>query len=183
MMMLMVLMPAVTLILMLMIVMTTAALILMLVATIALFFIFMMLIVMMFMMMLVVIIAATAVIVVMMMLMTMFMAMLVAMHSAIPVAVGGNMPHAGVIVILATMPAGAALRMLAIILIALDMTMNIPKAAHLSGAIAHLLQVSNQFFLYMVPPFSKLKWLGFCMSTYSYILEKFIEASALAEMA
>ena len=156
----MMLMPTATLILMmLMVLMPAATLILML--------------------MLVMVIAATAVIVVMMMLVT----MLVAMHSAIPMAVCRNMPHTAMVVVLTTMPAGTALRMLAIILIALDMTMYMPKAAHLSGAIAHLLQVSNQFFHYMVPPFSKLKRLGFCMSTYSYILEKFIEASALAEMA
>lgn len=120
--------------------MTTAALVFMLVMLMAAAtLVFVVMVFMLMVLMLVMLIATAAVVVVvMMLLMTMLVVVLMGMHGSITVAVGRDMPHAAVVMILATMSAGAALRMLAIILIPLNTSVHVPKAAHLSGAIAYI---------------------------------------------
>ena len=73
---------------------------------------------------------ATAVIV-------LFRGMLMRMAAAITMAMLRDMPHAGMIVVLATVTTGAAFGMVTIIFIPLNMSVHMSKAAHLLGGITH----------------------------------------------
>ena len=64
--------------------------------------------------------------------------MLMRMTAAITMAVLRDMPHAGMIMVLATVTAGAAFGMVAIIFIPLNMAVHMSKAAHLFRGITHL---------------------------------------------
>ena len=63
--------------------------------------------------------------------------MLVGMAAAITMAMLRDMPHAAMIVVLATVTAGAAFGMVAIIFIPLNMAVHMSKAAHLLGGVTH----------------------------------------------
>ena len=63
--------------------------------------------------------------------------MLVGMAAAITMAMLWDMPHAGMIVVLATVTAGAAFGMVAIIFIPLNMAVHMSKAAHLFRGVTH----------------------------------------------
>ena len=73
---------------------------------------------------------ATAVIV-------LFRGMLMRMAAAITMAMLRDMPHAGMIVVLATVTTGTAFGMVAIIFIPLNMAVHMSKAAHLLGGVTH----------------------------------------------
>ena len=63
--------------------------------------------------------------------------MLMRMAAAITMAMLWDMPHAGMIVVLATVTAGAAFGMVAIIFIPLNMSVHMSKAAHLFRGVTH----------------------------------------------
>ena len=63
--------------------------------------------------------------------------MLMRMAAAITMAMLWDMPHAGMIVVLATVTAGAAFGMVAIIFIPLNMAVHMSKAAHLFRGVTH----------------------------------------------
>lgn len=120
-----------------------AMMMLMAAATLILFMLFMLMVVLMatatfilFMLMMVifmlsVIIPTTTVIM-------LYMLMLMSMATAIPMAMLRYMPHAGVVMILATVTTGTAFGMLAIILSPLNMAVYMSKAAHLFRGVTHI---------------------------------------------
>ena len=63
--------------------------------------------------------------------------MLVGMAAAITMAMLRDMPHAGMIMVLATVTTGAAFGMVTIIFIPLNMAVHMSKAAHLLGGVTH----------------------------------------------
>ena len=63
--------------------------------------------------------------------------MLMRMAAAITMAMLRDMPHAAMIVILATVTTGAAFGMVAIIFIPLNMAVHMSTAAHLLGGVTH----------------------------------------------
>ena len=63
--------------------------------------------------------------------------MLMRMAAAITMAMLRDMPHAGMIVVLATVTTGTAFGMVAIIFIPLNMAVHMSKAAHLLGGVTH----------------------------------------------
>lgn len=63
--------------------------------------------------------------------------MLMRMAAAITMAMLWDMPHAGMVVVLATVTTGAAFGMVAIIFIPLNMAVHMSKATHLLGGITH----------------------------------------------
>ena len=63
--------------------------------------------------------------------------MLVGMAAAITMAMLRDMPHAAMIVVLATVTTGAAFGMVTIIFIPLNMAVYMSKAAHLLGGVTH----------------------------------------------
>ena len=63
--------------------------------------------------------------------------MLMRMAAAITMAVLWDMPHAGMIMVLATVTTGAAFGMVAIIFIPLNMAVHMSKATHLLGGVTH----------------------------------------------
>ena len=63
--------------------------------------------------------------------------MLVGMAAAITMAMLRDMPHAAMIVVLATVTTGTAFGMVAIIFIPLNMSVHMSKAAHLLGGVTH----------------------------------------------
>ena len=63
--------------------------------------------------------------------------MLMRMAAAITMAMLWDMPHAAMIVVLATVTTGAAFGMVAIIFIPLNMSVHMSKAAHLLGGVTH----------------------------------------------
>ena len=63
--------------------------------------------------------------------------MLMRMAAAITMAMLRDMPHAAMIVVLATVTTGAAFGMVAIILSTLNMAVHMSKAAHLLGGVTH----------------------------------------------
>ena len=63
--------------------------------------------------------------------------MLMRMAAAITMAMLRDMPHAAMIVVLATVTTGTAFGMVAIIFIPLNMSVHMSKAAHLLGGITH----------------------------------------------
>ena len=67
-----------------------------------------------------------------------FRSMLMRMTAAITMAVLRDMPHAGMIMVLATVTTGAAFGMLAIILSPLNVAVYMSKAAHLFGGVTHI---------------------------------------------
>ena len=87
------------------------------------------------MVLMIIIATATVILVVVMMLVTMLMGM----HSAVSMAMSRNMPHAAVVVILATVATGAAFRTITIILGPFNMAIHMSKAPNLAGAIAYIL--------------------------------------------
>ena len=123
----MVLVPTATLIvlmlfiLMMMLVPTAAFIVIMLIV----------LMVMMLMLLLYSVVIATAAFIMML------CCMLMRMAAAITMAVLWDMPHAGMIVVLATVTAGAAFGMVAIIFIPLNMAVHMSKAAHLFRGVTH----------------------------------------------
>ena len=138
----MVLVPTATLIVlmlfMLMMMLVTAAtlivlmlfmLMMMLVSTAA-FIVIMLFMLMMMLLMRSVVITTAAVIM-------MLCCMLMRMAAAITMAVLWDMPHAGMIVVLATVTTGAAFGMVAIIFIPLNMSVHMSKAAHLFRGVTH----------------------------------------------
>ena len=64
--------------------------------------------------------------------------MLMRMAAAITMAVLWDMPHAGMIVVLATVTTGAAFGMIAIILSPLNVAVYMSKAAHLFRGVTHI---------------------------------------------
>ena len=64
--------------------------------------------------------------------------MLMSMTAAIPMAMLRYMPHASVIVVLATVTTGTAFGMLAIILSPLNVAVYMSKAAHLFRGVTHI---------------------------------------------
>ena len=67
-----------------------------------------------------------------------FRSMLMRMTAAITMAVLRDMPHAGMIMVLATVTTGAAFGMLAIILSPLNVAVYMSKAAHLFRGVTHI---------------------------------------------
>lgn len=63
--------------------------------------------------------------------------MLMRMAAAITMAMLRDMPHAGMIVVLATVTTGTAFGMVAIIFIPLNMSVHMSKAAHLFRGVTH----------------------------------------------
>ena len=63
--------------------------------------------------------------------------MLMRMAAAITMAMLWDMPHAAMIVVLATVTTGTAFGMVAIILSTLNMAVHMSKAAHLLGGVTH----------------------------------------------
>ena len=63
--------------------------------------------------------------------------MLMRMAAAITMAVLRDMPHAGMIMVLATVTTGAAFGMVTIIFIPLNMAVHMSKAAHLFRGVTH----------------------------------------------
>lgn len=63
--------------------------------------------------------------------------MLMRMAAAITMAMLWDMPHAAMIVVLATVTTGAAFGMVTIIFIPLNMAVHMSKAAHLLGGVTH----------------------------------------------
>ena len=63
--------------------------------------------------------------------------MLMRMAAAITMAMLWDMPHAAMIVVLATVTTGTAFGMVAIIFIPLNMAVHMSKAAHLLGGVTH----------------------------------------------
>ena len=63
--------------------------------------------------------------------------MLMRMGTAITMAMLRNMPHAAMIVVLATVTTGTAFGMVAIIFIPLNMAVHMSKAAHLFRGVTH----------------------------------------------
>ena len=63
--------------------------------------------------------------------------MLMRMTAAITMAMLRDMPHAAMIVVLATVTTGAAFGMVTIIFIPLNMSVHMSKAAHLLGGVTH----------------------------------------------
>ena len=63
--------------------------------------------------------------------------MLMRMAAAITMAMLRDMPHAAMIVVLATVTTGTAFGMVAIILSTLNMAVHMSKAAHLLGGVTH----------------------------------------------
>ena len=63
--------------------------------------------------------------------------MLMRMAAAITMAMLWDMPHAAMIVVLATVTTGAAFGMVAIIFIPLNMSVHMSKATHLLGGVTH----------------------------------------------
>ena len=63
--------------------------------------------------------------------------MLMRMAAAITMAMLRDMPHAAMIVVLATVTTGTAFGMVAIIFIPLNMAVHMSKAAHLLGGVTH----------------------------------------------
>ena len=66
-----------------------------------------------------------------------FRSMLMRMAAAITMAVLWDMPHAGMIMVLATVTTGAAFGMGTIIFIPLNMAVHMSKATHLLGGVTH----------------------------------------------
>ena len=66
-----------------------------------------------------------------------FRSMLMRIAAAITMAVLWDMPHAAMIVVLATVTTGTAFGMVAIILSTLNMAVHMSKAAHLLGGVTH----------------------------------------------
>ena len=66
-----------------------------------------------------------------------FLLMLVSMGTAITMAMLRDMPHAAMVVVLATVTTGAAFGMVAIIFIPLNMSVHMSKAAHLFRGVTH----------------------------------------------
>ena len=104
-------------------------LMMMLVTTTA--FIVIMLFMLMMMMLVSTMVIATAAVIMML------CGMLMRMAAAITMAMLWDMPHAGMIVVLATVTAGAAFGMVAIIFIPLNMAVHMSKAAHLFRGVTH----------------------------------------------
>ena len=90
-----------------------------------------MLVVMMLMLLMRSVVIATAAVIMML------CGMLMRMAAAITMAMLWDMPHAAMIVVLATVTAGAAFGMVAIIFIPLNMAVHMSKAAHLLGGVTH----------------------------------------------
>ena len=90
-----------------------------------------MLVVMMLMLLVCSVVIATAAFIMML------CCMLMRMAAAITMAMLWDMPHAAMIVVLATVTAGAAFGMVAIIFIPLNMAVHMSKAAHLLGGVTH----------------------------------------------
>ena len=63
--------------------------------------------------------------------------MLMRMAAAITMAMLWDMPHAAMVVVLATVTTGTAFGMVAIIFIPLNMAVHMSKAAHLLGGVTH----------------------------------------------
>ena len=110
------------------------------------------LILFMLLMLMVVLMTAATFIVLMLMMMTLMLSviiataavimlcllMLMSMATAIPMAMLRYMPHAGVVMILATVTTGTAFGMLAIILSPLNVAVYMSKAAHLFRGVTHI---------------------------------------------
>ena len=99
-------------------------------ATLIVIMLFMLVMMMLMLLMRSVVIATAAVIM-------MLCGMLVGMAAAITMAMLWDMPHAAMIVVLATVTTGAAFGMVAIIFIPLNMAVHMSKAAHLLGGVTH----------------------------------------------
>lgn len=90
-----------------------------------------MLVVMMLMLLVCSVVIATAAVIMML------CGMLMRMAAAITMAMLRDMPHAAMIVVLATVTTGTAFGMVAIIFIPLNMSVHMSKATHLLGGVTH----------------------------------------------
>ena len=90
-----------------------------------------MLVVMMLMLLVCSVVIATAAVIMML------CGMLMRMAASITMAMLRDMPHAAMIVVLATVTTGAAFGMVAIIFIPLNMAVHMSKAAHLFRGVTH----------------------------------------------
>ena len=106
-------------------------LVVMMLVTAATLIVIMLFMLMMMMLVSTMVIATAAVIV-------MLCGMLMRMAAAITMAVLWDMPHAGMIMVLATVTTGAAFGMLAIILSPLNVAVYMSKAAHLFRGVTHI---------------------------------------------
>ena len=107
-------------------------------------------VIMLFMLMMMMLVTAATLIVMMLMLLVcsvviataavivLLCCMLMRMAAAITMAMLRDMPHAGMIVVLATVTTGAAFGMVTIIFIPLNMAVHMSKAAHLTRRIAYI---------------------------------------------
>ena len=90
-----------------------------------------MLVVMMLMLLVCSVVIATAAVIMLL------CSMLMRMAAAITMAMLRDMPHAAMVVVLATVTTGAAFGMVAIIFIPLNMSVHMSKAAHLFRGVTH----------------------------------------------
>ena len=125
MLMMMMLVPTATLILIMLFMRVMVMLV-----TAAAFIVIMLFMLMMMLLMRSVVITTAAVIM-------MLCSMLMRMAAAITMAMLWDMPHAAMVVVLATMTTGAAFGMVTIIIIPLNMAVHMSKAAHLFGGVTH----------------------------------------------
>ena len=104
-------------------------------------------VIMLFMLMMMMLVTAATLIVIMLLMRSvvittaavilLFRSMLMRMTAAITMAVLRDMPHAAMIMVLATVTTGAAFGMVTIIIIPLNMAVHMSKAAHLFRGVTH----------------------------------------------
>ena len=87
------------------------------------------------------IITTAAIIAMLMGMLFMVMVMIVATAAFVTMSMLGNMSHSFVIMILAAVTAGAAFRMLAVILYTIDMAVNMTKCSYIAGTVTDIFQI------------------------------------------
>ena len=85
-----------------------------------------------------VIITTAAIIAMLMRMLFMFMVMIVSATACITMSMFGHMSHSFMIMVLTAVTAGAAFRMLAVILYAIDMAVNVTKSSYIAGTVTDI---------------------------------------------
>ena len=91
-----------------------------------------------------------------MLFMVMFVAMIMAAAALITMSMLGHMSHSVVIMVLAAVTAGAAFRMLAVILYAIDMAVNVTKSSYIAGTVADIFQILLHYIYHLSSQFVSL---------------------------
>ena len=87
------------------------------------------------------VIATAAVIAMRMFMFIMSMSVVVSAAASITMSMLRHMSHSVMIMVLAAVTTGAAFRMVAVILYAIDMTVNVAKSSYIAGTIADIFQI------------------------------------------